>query len=39
MTVNILFAALPARWASYEAPLSQALTEAGVDFDRCRPAM
>ncbi|MCB1341632.1 MAG: glyoxylate/hydroxypyruvate reductase A [Pseudooceanicola sp.] len=33
MTVNILFAALPARWASYEAPLSQALTEAGVDFD------
>lgn len=33
MTVNILFAALPARWAEYQPHLTHALTAAGIDFD------
>ncbi|MBV1895213.1 MAG: glyoxylate/hydroxypyruvate reductase A [Rhodobacteraceae bacterium] len=33
MTVNILFAATPDRWSTYQAPLSKALTDAGIDFD------
>lgn len=32
MTANILFAARPERWSTYEAPLTQALNTAGVDF-------
>lgn len=32
MTVNILFAALPVRWASYEAPLRAALDKTGLDY-------
>ena len=31
MTVNVLFAAHPDRWATYEAPLKQAFDEAGLD--------
>lgn len=33
MTANILFAATPDRWSSYQAPLTKALTDAGIDFD------
>jgi glyoxylate/hydroxypyruvate reductase A len=33
MTVNILFAALPARWNEYRPHLAHALSAAGVDFD------
>ncbi len=33
MTVNILFAAKSERWSRYQAPLSAALSEAGLDFD------
>ena len=33
MTVNILFATKPERWATYQAPLTKALTDAGVTFD------
>lgn len=33
MTVNILFAARADSWADYQAPLTRALTEAGVAFD------
>lgn len=31
MTVNILFAARPDHWRTYEIPLTRALSEAGVD--------
>ena len=31
MTVNILFAARPDSWAAYEAPLTAALAEKGID--------
>ncbi|MEX0283495.1 MAG: 2-hydroxyacid dehydrogenase [Paracoccaceae bacterium] len=33
MTLNILFADRPERWAEYEAPLSVALSDAGLKFD------
>lgn len=33
MTANILFAARPERWATYEAPLRRALDAAGVAYD------
>lgn len=33
MTANILFAATPDRWSTYQAPLTKALTDAGIDFD------
>lgn len=33
MTTNVLFAALPQRWDSYRAPLTEALREAGVEAD------
>ncbi|MEO3416820.1 glyoxylate/hydroxypyruvate reductase A [Roseovarius sp. CAU 1744] len=33
MPVNVLFAALPERWKTYEAPLKSALTAAGVEAD------
>lgn len=32
MTVNILFAARPDRWTTYQAPLTRALTDAGLAF-------
>ena len=31
MPVNVLFAALPERWETYETPLKTALTAAGVE--------
>ena len=31
MSVNVLFAARPERWETYEAPLRKALAEAGID--------
>lgn len=31
MTVNVLFAAAPSRWAQYEAPLTEAFADIGVD--------
>ncbi len=31
MSVNVLFAARPERWETYEAPLRTALSEAGID--------
>lgn len=31
MSVNVLFAAKPERWETYEAPLRKALSEVGVD--------
>lgn len=31
MTINVLFAARPDRWDDYEAPLSAALADAGLD--------
>ncbi|MFT7594875.1 MAG: glyoxylate/hydroxypyruvate reductase A [Paracoccaceae bacterium] len=33
MSINILFAARAERWATYEQPLRQALSKAGVTFD------
>lgn len=33
MKTNILFAAKPERWATYEQPLTDALTKTGIDFD------
>lgn len=33
MTTNILFAAKSERWGTYQAPLSKALTDAGISFD------
>lgn len=33
LTINILFAAKSERWDTYQAPLTQALEEAGLDFD------
>lgn len=33
MTVNVLFAARPDHWRTYETPLKQALAEAGVEAD------
>lgn len=33
MTINILFAAKFERWPTYKAPLTDALTDAGLDFD------
>lgn len=33
MSVNVLFAAPPARWKEYEAPLQDAFAQAGVDAD------
>lgn len=33
MTINILFAAKPVRWAEYKAPLHNALDAAGLDYD------
>jgi glyoxylate/hydroxypyruvate reductase len=33
MTANILFAATPDRWDTYQAPLIKALTDAGIDFN------
>jgi len=33
MSVNILFAARAERWATYEKPLSNALSSVGIDFD------
>ncbi|MFT4960919.1 MAG: glyoxylate/hydroxypyruvate reductase A, partial [Paracoccaceae bacterium] len=32
MTINILFAAKFERWPTYKAPLTDALTDAGLDF-------
>jgi glyoxylate/hydroxypyruvate reductase A len=31
--INVLFAARPERWATYQAPLRKAFTEAGLDVD------
>lgn len=31
--INVLFAALPERWATYEAPLRSAFTELGLEVD------
>lgn len=33
MTVNILFAARPERWVTYQAPLRDALDGTGIDYD------
>ncbi|MDU9004993.1 2-hydroxyacid dehydrogenase [Sedimentitalea todarodis] len=33
MTINILFAAKSGRWETYQGPLTDALEEAGLDFD------
>ena len=33
MTTRILFAAQPRRWETYHAPLTTALTDAGLDFE------
>jgi glyoxylate/hydroxypyruvate reductase len=33
MTANILFAATPDRWDTYQAPLIKALTDVGIDFN------
>lgn len=33
MTINILFAAKAERWTTYQAPLTEALTAAGLTFD------
>ena len=33
MTIKVLFAATPARWESYRAPLEQAFTDAGLEVE------